>query len=118
MSANSNLAFLEKKVFKDSLQDGITEILASILFILFAITYGKDFFVISSVLGIFVIASGVKALKKRFTYPRTGYMELDEDKPKIHFKKMAIFILMVAGLAAISIGLLGSSQTDVPIRQS
>ena len=97
MSSDLNPSFLEKTVFKDSLQDGITEILASILFVFFALTYGKDIFVISAVLGIFVLAPGIKTLKKRFTYPRTGYVELDEAKPKIHFKKMAIFILMVAG---------------------
>ncbi|UCE41455.1 MAG: hypothetical protein JSV17_00230 [Candidatus Aminicenantes bacterium] len=117
MSADINLASFGKKVFKDSLQDGITEILTSILFVFFAITYGKDIFIISAILGIFVLAPGIKVLKKRFTYPRTGYVELDEDKPKIHFKQMAIFILIVAGLAAISFILLGSNQDDLTLRQ-
>ena len=83
MSSHFSLSSLEKKIFKDSLQDGITEILVSILFVFFAITYGKDLFVISAVVGIFVLAPGIKVLKKQFTYPRTGYVEFDEDKPKV-----------------------------------
>ena len=117
MSSHFSLSSLEKKIFKDSLQDGITEILVSILFVFFAITYGKDLFVISTVLGIFVLAPGINALKKRFTYPRTGYVEFDENRPKIRFKKIAIFILIVAGLTAISFGLLGSDQDDSTLRQ-
>ena len=117
MSDPISLSSIEKKVFRDSLQDGIIEILASILFVLFALTYGKDIFVVSAVLGIFVLAPGIKVLKKRFTYPRTGYVELDEDKPKFRFKQMAIFVLVVAGLAIISYGLLGSNQDNSTLRQ-
>ena len=117
MSSRFNFSSLEKKVFKDSLQDGITEILASILFVFFAITYGKDLFVISAILGIFVLVPGIGVLKKRFTYPRTGYAKLDEEKPKIPLKSMAIFILIVAGFAVISFFLLGNIQDDLTLRK-
>jgi hypothetical protein len=73
-----DLTQIERDIFRDYLQDGLLDLMMGAYLLLIGLVLGVSTAFL--VLGIF-FPFLYRALKRRFTYPRTGYVELREGDP-------------------------------------
>jgi hypothetical protein len=100
MSEKINLKEMEQNAYKLLNQDGLMELLmGAILFVVSAAFGGTSAF--SSFLALYVIfiRQIVEGFKKRYTYPRIGYLRLPEDDSK----KIAIGIFTYIGVVMLAL---------------
>jgi hypothetical protein len=100
MSEKINLKEMEQNAYKLLNQDGLMELLmGAILFVVSATFGGASAF--SSFLAIYVIfiRQIVEGFKKRYTYPRIGYLKLPEEDSK----KIAIGIFTYLGVVLLAL---------------
>jgi len=107
MSQEIDLTRIERQVFRDSYQDGLMEILTGVLLVAAGITFRTAPAPSVVLLALFVLAPGYKLLKKRFTYPRTGYVELIEEEPKDLLRGMLTFTLIATAVTVLILVILG-----------
>jgi hypothetical protein len=93
-----DLEQIERNVFRDYFQDGLAEMVfgAYFLFIGLGLAGGTSLFIVFPIV---FFAPLLRGLKKRFTYPRTGYVELRQGDPQ----PLLRFVLgsLVLGLVAL-----------------
>jgi hypothetical protein len=100
MTDKINLKEIEKNAHKLITQDGLMEILmGAILFASSSSFSGTAAFV--PFLGVYVVfmSSIIEAFRKRFTYPRIGYLKLPDDD----IKKVGFGILTFVGVIMIAL---------------
>ena len=96
MTEKIHLKQIERNVFRDYFRDGIVDIMSGAWFLLVGLFIGS----MAPFIGFIVfLAPLLEGVKKRFTYPRTGYVELREGDPQ----PLPWFILgsLVLGLVAL-----------------
>ncbi len=81
MTQNINLKEIEKKAYRDSQQDGLMEVMMGLILI----TFGGFFY--STVFAFYILLivfSGkiVEFIRRRYTYPRIGFVKFHEENPK------------------------------------
>ncbi|HJO05510.1 MAG TPA: hypothetical protein QGG47_16200 [Acidobacteriota bacterium] len=104
MPTEISLREIEQSAFREVQQDGLLEILVSlILFLASGSVMGQAWLLIA--IGVVVVfqATILEGLRRRITYPRIGYAKLAEDPPGETFKGMFIFV--AAAIATIAAGL-------------
>jgi uncharacterized membrane protein len=98
-----DLKEMERKIYRESMQDGLTEILLGILLVgvgtLFVVKVSAGF----AVLFMLFAPRILENLKRKYTYPRMGYMRLHADPPKktacsIFFYMLLVVVVMVVAL--------------------
>jgi uncharacterized membrane protein len=98
-----NLREMEQKVYRESMQDGLTEILLGILLIgvgtLFVVKLSAGL----AVLFILFAPHILETLKRKYTYPRIGYMRLHTDPPKKTAFGIFSYMLLVAVVMVIAL---------------
>jgi len=105
-----DLKAIEQKAYKESTQDGLTEIFVGILLI------GMGIFFTMKVSLVFIVLFAVFAprllerLKRKYTYPRMGFVKLYEDPPKktwfgIFSYMLLVIVVMVIALFIIFSGI-------------
>jgi hypothetical protein len=114
-SEHMNLEQLEQKVYRDSLQDGIMDILMGCLLVACGL-WIADSRVGGAFLGLYVIGAislhrAHEALKRRFTYPRLGKAVLHQEKPGPLVSGILVFIVATAALVPLGLALLGRLTT-------
>lgn len=76
-----DLAQIERHIFRDYLQDGLLDLVMGTWLLLIGLGLVSGLTAVFVVLGIFGCPFLLRALKRRFTYPRAGYVELREGDP-------------------------------------
>jgi len=81
MTQNLNLKEIEKKAYRDSQQDGLMEVMMGLILM----TFGGFFY--STVFAFYILLivfSGkiVEFIRRRYTYPRIGFVKFHEENPK------------------------------------
>lgn len=115
MNLDSDLTKVEQKAYNESIQDGFIEILLGILLIFIGLTMwsrvGVAFIVFYPLFGNEVL----NRLKRRYTYPRIGYVKLlPEDGVKIGVGILKYVFLVIIFLVALSlIFFRGQSVIDI-----
>jgi hypothetical protein len=116
MSNSVDLKELERKVYRDSLQDGIMEILLGFLLIVCGLLMinPKVFAGIMSIYVLFLLFLPrlLDRMKRRFTYPRLGEAALPQEEPKPLAAGILGFTLAAGVLVALTLALLGRLTTD------
>jgi hypothetical protein len=107
MKQEINLKEIEQKSYRDSNQDGLMEIMVGILLIGLGATFGTGLNVFAILVPIFLFPRFVGAIRKRYTYPRIGYVKLLQDDPKKTAIGMFVFMAFVLALMVICFLLLG-----------
>jgi len=126
-----DLKKIEQKAYKESMQDGFTEIFAGILLI------GVGFYFVVKVIfaGILLIGVGfyfavilfavlffpriVERLKRRYTYPRIGYAKLHEDPPRKTARGIFSYMLLVIVVMVVALFIIfGDISADLWYRWS
>jgi hypothetical protein len=114
MNENQNLKKLEQESFRDLMQDGFTELLAGLLFLIFPVLIQRSYFVpIFVVFYIFFLPFFMESIRKRYVYPRIGYVKLkDDEPPKVTAGVVATVIILITGailvIYAVMTGLITS----------
>ena len=94
-----DLKQIERNVFRDYCQDGLVDMMFGAYFLFVGLLLPTGSVAPFIVLPIVFFAPLLRGLKKRFTYPRTGYVELRQGDPEA----LPWFVLgsLVLGLAAL-----------------
>lgn len=79
---NIDLRRIERNVFCDYCEDGLLDILFGAYLLFVGLLLPTGMVALFVVLPIFVFAPVLRGLKKRFTYPRTGYVRLRQGDPR------------------------------------
>lgn len=95
-----DLEQIERNVFRDYLQDGLSDMLMGAYFLLVGLALPVGTVAPFVVLPVLFFAPLLRGLKERFTGPRTGYVKLREGDPQA----LPWFVLgsLVLGLAALA----------------
>jgi hypothetical protein len=102
MSEKIDLKEIEQNAYRLLMKDGLTELLmGAILFVMSSTFSGTSSFTIFLALYVIFIKQIVEGFRKRYTYPRIGYLKLpDEDSKKIG---IGIFSFMGAVMLALAV---------------
>ena len=81
MTQNFNLKEIEKKAYRDSQQDGLMEVMMGLILITFGCFLYSPVFAFYILL---ILFSGkiVEFVRRRYTYPRIGFVKFHEENPK------------------------------------
>ncbi|MHC4581148.1 MAG: hypothetical protein ACYS14_06805 [Planctomycetota bacterium] len=104
MSGQIDVRKMERRVFADSQQDGLLELVMGICMIAISTRLFSRVLVVMLVLPVILFAPLLETMRRKFTYPRTGYVKLIPDKPG-HVVG-GIFIVSVAVLTVLAVALL------------
>lgn len=106
MVMNIDLKELERKAFRDSMQDGLMEIMIGIILLGMAAASVSLVFVVGYILPLLFMGPITEAVRKRYTYPRLGYVKLHTDSarktlPGIFLYQFIVFAVMAVALFII-----------------
>jgi len=104
MSKQIDVAGIERKTFADSQQDGLLELVMGVCMVAISTRLFSRVLVVMLVLPVILFHPFLEAMRKRFTYPRIGYVKLIPDKPKEVIT--GIFLVSIAVLAILAIAFL------------
>jgi hypothetical protein len=95
-----SLETIEQESYRELMQDGFSEILVGTIFLVLpAIFLQSSFLPIFVVFYVIFMPQGVEIIRKKYTYPRIGYVKLREDEPP----KISLGIVVVVLLIFITI---------------
>ncbi len=103
---------IERGTFRESMKDGLTEFLLGLVLLVVPGLMIESFFVpIFVVFYIIFLPQGVEAFRRKYTYPRTGYVKMREESPPkltlgVAAAVLLIFITIVAIFYSFSIGVI------------
>ena len=112
MNEEQKLKSVERGSFLELMQDGFTEILAGMIFLVFpAFFLEPGFLFIFVILYIIFMPQVVEAIRRKYTYPRIGYVKLREGAPpklalEIPVAVLIIFVTIIAVLYIASMGVI------------
>ena len=81
MTQEINLKEIEKKAYRDSQQDGLMEVMMGLILITFGGFFYSPIFAFYILLIIFS-KKIVESIRRRYTYPRIGFVKFHEENPK------------------------------------
>ena len=114
MNEEQNLKKLEQEAFRELMQDGFTEMMAGLIFIVFPLLIARGSFVpIFVIFYIFFLPQAVFWTREKYVYPRIGYVKPKEDEPfRVTARVIGVVILLIVGgillFYALAIGLIES----------
>jgi len=98
MTQNINLKDIEKKAYRDSQQDGLMEVMMGLILMTFGGFFYSPIFAFYILL---IIFSGkiVEFMRRRYTYPRVGFVKFHEENPKnsltgVFLFEVAVIVIM------------------------
>jgi hypothetical protein len=107
-----DLEQIECNIFRDYFQDGLVDMMfgAYFLFIGLGLAGGTALFIVFPIV---FFAPLLRGLKKRFTYPRTGYVELRQGDPQaLPWFVLGSLVLGLVALVAVLIAVGVIAQPD------
>jgi hypothetical protein len=110
MSNDYDLKKIEQKIYRDSQQDGLQEILIGIgMLYLAGFISGKLSIAFLPMLVIF-LKPGLEALRRRFTYPRIGYVKLPQNESRPIWRGIFLVVLFLFVILAIFLTIVGEMR--------
>lgn len=107
MGKQIDVGSIERKAFADSQQDGLLELVMGICMIAISTRLFSRILVVMMVLPVILFHPLLETLRKRFTYPRIGYVKLIPDKPKEVIAGISLVSVAVLGILAVVFLLIG-----------
>ncbi len=108
----NDLLEIERGTFRESMKDGLTEFLLGLVLLVIPGMMAEPYFVpIFVALYLIFLPQGIEAFRRKYTYPRTGYVKMREGSPPkltlgVAAAILLIFITIVTMLYSLSIGLI------------
>ena len=107
MESKINLKEIEQKTFRESNQDGLLELVMGICMAAISTRLISRVLVVMLVLPVILFGPVLVTLRKRYTYPRIGYVKLIPDKPKEVIRAIFLITLIVVVIIAVIFVLFG-----------
>ncbi|MFC1634125.1 hypothetical protein ACFL5Z_04735 [Planctomycetota bacterium] len=101
MEQQIRLKQIEQKIFKDSQQDGLLELVMGLCMLAMSSRVFSRILVFMLALPVFAFAPLLAVMRKQFTYPRIGYVRPIPDKPKEIIGGIFLLTLVVLGVLAL-----------------
>jgi peptidoglycan/LPS O-acetylase OafA/YrhL len=115
MDEKVNIREIQQKIHRDSMRDGVTEMLLGVLLLSSSLLYGNPGFTVLYVFTMILINKAMHHIKERYIHPRTGYVELKREDPKRTMGGILLFFFAVGLLMYLVLyvaeGALPSSDT-------
>lgn len=92
---------IEQKAFRDSQQDGLLEFVMGICMLAMSTRLFSRVLIVMFPLAMLLFKPVLESLRKRFTYPRIGYVKLIPDKPKDAISGIALITLIIIAVMAV-----------------
>ena len=102
MKQEINVKEIEQKTFSQSQQDGLMEFVMGICLLAMSTRLFSRVLIGMFPLAMILFRPALNAMRKRFTYPRTGYVKLIPDKPKDAISGIALITLIVIAVLAVA----------------
>ena len=102
MKQQVDLKEIEQKAFSQSQQDGLMEFVMGICLLAMSTRLFSRVLIGMFPLAMLLFRPVLNAMRKRFTYPRTGYVKLIPDKPKDAISGIALITLIVIAVLAVA----------------
>jgi len=102
MKQQVDLKDIEQKAFRNSQQDGLMEFVMGICLLAMSTRLFSRVLIGMFPLAMLLFRPALNAMRKRFTYPRTGYVKLIPDKPKDAISGIALITLIVIAVLAVA----------------
>lgn len=104
MDEKINLEEIERKAWRESMQDGLEMIMISVILLGTSATYSTSTSIFFTIIFPLLLARPIlESVRRRYTYPRTGYVKVQADDHKK--TAMGIFIYMAVVLAVMAVAL-------------
>jgi hypothetical protein len=107
MKQGIDLKEIEQKTFRDSQQDGLLELVMGICMVAISTRLISRVLVGMLALPMLFFGPLLVAMRRRFTYPRIGYVKLIPDKPKEVLGAIFLITLVVVAVMAVAFLLFG-----------
>ena len=106
---------IQQKIFRDSMRDGVTEMITGVLLLCASLMFMNSGFTVLYLLSVIYLNKGMQRVREKYIHPRTGYVELKREEPAktvggIFIYFFAVGLLMYATLY-LAEGTLPSSDT-------
>jgi hypothetical protein len=98
---------IEQKTFSQSHQDGLMELVMGVCMLAISTRLLSRLLIFMMVLPIFLFGPLLALMRRRFTYPRIGYVKLIPDKPKSVIAGIFLMTLAVIALMAVALFFFG-----------
>lgn len=102
MKQEMNVKEIEQKTFRQSQQDGLMEFVMGICLLAMSTRLLSRVLIGMFPLAMLLFRPVLSAMRKRFTYPRTGYVKLVDEKPKDAIAGIALITLIVIAVLAVA----------------
>jgi hypothetical protein len=102
MEQQINVKEIEQKTFSQSQQDGLMEFVMGICMLAMSTRLLSRVLIGMFPIAVILFGPILNALRNRFTYPRTGYVKLIEDKPKDVITGIALVTLIIIAILAVA----------------
>lgn len=102
MESSLDVKKIEKKAYRDSQQDGLMELVMGICLLAMSTRLFSRVLIGMFPIAMLLFRPVLNAMRRRFTYPRTGYVKLVEDKPKDAIAGIALTTLIVIAALAVA----------------
>jgi hypothetical protein len=102
MESSLDIKKIEQKAFSRSQQDGLMELVLGICLLAMSTRLLSRVLIGMFPIAIILFSPILSALRNRFTYPRTGYVKLIDDKPKDVIAGIALVTLIVIAVLAVA----------------
>lgn len=117
MAATADLSEIERVAYRDTQQDGLTEIVTGVFLFIVAVATGRPPFYWMYLAGILVLGRGLRWLKARYTYQRVGYVELPGEDPSALRRGILSWVLGVFGVMVAALAISGDLTNNLAWRQ-
>jgi hypothetical protein len=115
MNEKIDLEDIERKMYREANSDGIMELLLGIILLFQAGASGKSYF---TVFLAFIPIYGnrvIEALKRKFTYPRIGYVEFKREEASIGWGILGYGLAVIAVVSIVATVFYGGNMEKVDI---
>lgn len=102
MEQQVDLKKIEQKAFSQSQQDGLMEFVMGICLLAMSTRLLSRVLISMFPLAMLLFRPALNAMRKRFTYPRAGFVKLVENKPKDAIAGIALITLIVIAVLAVA----------------
>jgi hypothetical protein len=99
----NELLEIEQVTYRESMKDGLMEFLLGVVLIVIPGIMVESFLVpIFVVFYLFFLPQGIEVFKRKYNYPRTGYVKLREEQPpRLTLGVVAVVLLIFIGIITV-----------------
>jgi len=102
MTQKIDVKEIEQKTFRESQQDGLMEFVMGICLLAMSTRLLSRVLIVMFPIAMILFRPALNAMRKRFTFPRTGFVKLIPDRPKDAIAGIALITLIIIAVMAVA----------------